>query len=155
VQALTNQKSISVPAARFAIGAAVAVILLLGSLHVLSPEFDPRWRVVSEYANGNYSWVLSLMFAAGALSNWALALDLWSQIHSRAGKIGVILLMASGIGGAMASVFNIKHSLHNLAGIIGVLTIPIAAPLISVALTRFQGGQLLESNCSGLPILFG
>jgi hypothetical protein len=36
----------------------------------------------------------------------------------------------------MASVFDINHPLHNVAGVIGVLTIPVAAPLISVALTR-------------------
>ena len=72
MHALNNPGRISVPTAQLAIGAAVAVILLLASLHVLSPEFDPCWRVVSEYANGNYGWVMSLMFAAGALSNWAL-----------------------------------------------------------------------------------
>ena len=81
MQALKNAgPPISVPTAQLAIGAAAAVILLLASLHVLSPEFDPRWRVVSEYANGNYGWVLSLMFAAGALSNWALGFAVWPQV---------------------------------------------------------------------------
>jgi len=55
---------ISLPAAGLAIVAATAALLLLASLHVLSPEFDPSWRMVSEYANGHYGWVLSLMFAA-------------------------------------------------------------------------------------------
>jgi hypothetical protein len=40
-----------------AIAAAAAQVLLLASLHVLSPEFDPAWRVVSEYVNGGYGWV--------------------------------------------------------------------------------------------------
>jgi len=31
-------------------------------LHVLSPEFSPSRRVISEYALGHYPWVLSLMF---------------------------------------------------------------------------------------------
>lgn len=52
------------PAARFAIAAAAAALLLLASLHVLSPAFDPSWRMVSEYANGRHGWVLSLMVAA-------------------------------------------------------------------------------------------
>jgi len=138
MQALKNAGRISVPTAQLAIGAAAAVVLLLASLHVLSPEFDPCWRVVSEYANGNYGWVLSLMFAAGALSNWALGFAVWPQVHSRSGRTGLILLIISGIGGAMASVFDINHPLHNVAGAIGVLTIPVAAPLISVALTRSQ-----------------
>jgi len=42
------------PAARLAIAAAAAALLLLASLRVLSPEFDPSWRMVSEYANGHY-----------------------------------------------------------------------------------------------------
>jgi hypothetical protein len=62
--------SISITAAWVAIAGAGAVLLLLAGLHVLSPEFDPSFRVVSEYANGRYSWVLSVMFAAWALSSW-------------------------------------------------------------------------------------
>jgi len=138
MQALTNPGRIPAPTARLAIGAAAAVILLLASLHVLSPEFDPRWRVVSEYANGNYGWACSWMFAAGALSDWALGFAVWSQVRNRSGRTGLLLLIASGIGGAMASVFDINHPLHNVAGAIGVLTIPLAVPLISVALTRSQ-----------------
>jgi len=43
---------LSLPAGRIAIGASAAALMLLASLHVLSPEFDPSWRMVSEYANG-------------------------------------------------------------------------------------------------------
>ncbi len=136
---LTSDTSkISVPAARLAIGAAVAVILLLASLHALSPEFDPSWRVISEYALGQYGWVLSLMFVAGALNAWALAYTIWSQPKTKAGKIGLGFLIAAGVGPAMASVFDIPHPLHNLAGLIGVLSLPVAAMLISVSLGRTQ-----------------
>jgi len=45
-------------------------LLFLASLHVLSPEFDPSWRIVSEYALGNFGWVLSLMFVSWAVSWW-------------------------------------------------------------------------------------
>ena len=130
--------TISVPAARVAISATGAVLLLLASLHVLSPEFDPSWRVVSEYANGRYGWVLSLMFAAWALSSWALAVTVWSQLNGVGGRIALVFLLAAGAGEAMASVFDISHPLHNLAGMIGVLSLPIAAMLISVRLGRTQ-----------------
>jgi len=109
------QSDVSAPAARIAAGAAVAALLFLASLHVLSPEFDPSWRVVSEYANGHYGWGLSLMFGAWALSQWAIALAISSQVKTRAGRIGLYLLIASGIGEAMASVCDINHPLHNLA----------------------------------------
>ena len=130
---------ISLPAERLAIAAAVAVILLLASLHILSPEFDPSWRMVSEYANGQYSWVLSLMFITWALSSWALAFAIWLQVRTPAGKIGLVFLIAAGIGEAMASVFDINHPLHGLAAIIGIGSLPVAAMLISVSLGRTQG----------------
>ncbi len=135
---VTDTATLSVPAARTAIAAAGAVLLLLASLHVLSPEFDPSWRVVSEYANGRYGWVLSLMFVSGALNNWALAFAIRSQVRTTAGKTGLVFLIAAGVGAAMASVFDINHPLHGLAGMIGVLSLPIAAMLISVSLGRTQ-----------------
>ena len=127
------------PAAQLAITSGAAVLLLLAILHVLSPEFDPSWRMVSEYANGQYGWVLSLMFITWALSSWALAFAIWSQVKTRAGKIGLIFLIAAGIGEAMASVFDINHPLHGLAGMIGIPGLSIAAMLISVSLSRAQG----------------
>jgi hypothetical membrane protein len=128
---------LNLSAARLAIGAAAGVLILLASLHALSPEFDPSWRVVSEYANGRYGWVLSLMFASWAVSSWALAAVVRPQLdRSIGGKLALGLLIAAGIGQAMASVFDINHPLHELAGMIGVLCLPIAAMLISVRLVR-------------------
>jgi hypothetical protein len=128
---------LNLSAARLAIGAAAAVLILLASLHGLSPEFDPSWRVVSEYANGRYGWILSLMFASWAASSWALTAAVRPQLdRTIGGKIALGLLIAAGIGQAMASLFDINHPLHGLAGMIGVLSLPIAAMLISVRLVR-------------------
>ena len=125
-------------AAWLAIIASIAVLILLALLHILSPEFQPSWRMVSEYANGKYSWVLSLMFLAWAVSSWALAFALRSQVHTTAAKIGLVLLVAAGVGEAMASVFDINHRLHGLAALIGIGSLPIAAMLISVSLGRSE-----------------
>ncbi len=59
---------LEVIAARLSIGAVAATLLLLASLHILSPAFDPSFRMVSEYALGQYGWVLSLMFLAWGIS---------------------------------------------------------------------------------------
>jgi hypothetical protein len=134
----SQSSTVSKPAAWVAIAGAGAVLLLLATLHVLSPEFDPAWHVVSEYANGRYGWVLALMFASWAVSSWALAISVWSHVNTIGGKIGLALLIAAGIGEAMGSAFDIKHALHNLAGMIGVFSLPIAAMLISVCLARTQ-----------------
>lgn len=135
----SDTSKISVLVARLAIAATVVVLLLLASLHVLSPEFDPSWRMVSEYANGHYGWVLSLMFAAWAVSSWALAFTIWSQVRTIPGKIGLVFLTLAGVGEAMAAVFDINHDvLHSVAGALGILGLPIAAMLISVGLSHTQ-----------------
>ena len=136
-QTASPVRAISIRAASLAIAATGATLLLLASLHVLSPEFDPSWRMVSEYANGRYGLVLSLMFTFWALSSWALAFAIWPHLGTRAGKIGLFFLIAAGIGEAMAAIFDINHdALHSLAGALGILGLPIAAMLISISLGR-------------------
>ncbi len=128
---------IEVIGARLAIVAAVSTLLLLADLHILSPAFDPSFRMVSEYALGRDAWVLSLMFLAWGISAWALALALWSQVKTRAGKVGLWFLVIAGLGEAMASVFDITHDLgHSIAGVLGMGGFPIAALLLSVSLGR-------------------
>lgn len=136
----SSHHEISAAAARLSIAASAATLLFLAGLHILSPEFGPSWRMVSEYANGHYGWVLSLMFISWAVSSWALAYAIRPQITSPAGKVGLALLIVAGIGEAMASVFDIRHDiLHNVAGALGILGLPIAAVLVSVSLGRAPG----------------
>jgi hypothetical protein len=120
-----------------AILATGATLVLLVSLHVLSPEFSPSWRVISEYALGRYAWVLSLMFLSWGIGSWALAVSIWSQVHTNSGRAGLWFLIIAGIGEAMASVFDINHPVgHGVAGLLGVIGFPIAALLLSLALGR-------------------
>lgn len=130
--------AISQIAARISFATSVLTLVLLAALHLLSPEFDPSWRMVSEYANGGYGWVLSLMFVSWAVSSWALAFTIWSQAKTTAGKVGLGFLIAAGVGEAMASVFDINHSLHGLSALIGIGSLPIAAMLLSMSLARTQ-----------------
>ena len=124
--------------ARLSVAASVGSLLSLGALHILSPEFAPSWRMVSEYANGGYGWVLSLMFALWAISTWTLAYAIWPQIKTTGGKIGLFFLLAAGVGEAMGGLFDINHPLHGLAGLIGIGSLPIAALLISGSLGRSE-----------------
>ena len=130
---------IEVIGALLAMVAAAATLLLLAGLHILSPEFDPSFRMVSEYALGHYGWVLSLMFLAWAISPWVLAVAIWSQVQTRAGKVGLWFLVIAGLGEAMASVFDITHDPgHSIAGVLGMGGFPIAAVLLSVSLGRLS-----------------
>ena len=133
-----SKTEISLPPARLTIATSAAVLFLLAILHVLSPEFDPSWRMVSEYANGQYGWVLSLMFVSWAVSSWVLAYTIWPEVNTTAGKIGLIFLIAAGVGEAMGGLFNINHPLHGLASLVGIGSLPIAAMLIGLSLSRSE-----------------
>ncbi len=131
---------ISTRAARLSLAMAVLALASLAGLHVLSPEFDPSRRAVSEYALGRHAWLLSLMFISWALSSWALAFAIRSQVTTIGGRIGLILLVVSGLGEAMACVFDVRWpALHGVSALLGVPSLPIAAMLISVNLGRTHG----------------
>lgn len=131
---------LEVRCAQVAIAAALSTIALLAGLRFLSPEFDPSYRMISEYALGQYGWVLSLMFAAWAMSSLALAAAIRSQIRGRAARVGLAFLIVAGVGEALASIFDIRHEfMHNLAGAMGMLGLPIAAMSITISLGRLPG----------------
>lgn len=134
---MTNSLHIVEPAAWMALIATAGTILLLAALHILSPEFSPSWRVISEYAFGHYGWVLSLMFLSWGIGSWALVVAIWSQVSTKAGRVGLWFLIIAGIGEAMASVFDITHPIgHGIAGLLGIVGFPIAALLLSIDLGR-------------------
>jgi uncharacterized protein DUF998 len=128
-------------AATVALAGAAAAPLLLACLHALSPEFDPAWRMVSEYANGHYGWVLSLMFAAWGLSSLALVVAIWSEARTMGFRIGLLFLALAGAGQLIAAspMGDINHdTLHGLAGALGIAGLPIAAMLTGVSLGRTE-----------------
>ena len=88
----------SFPAARLSQAAAAVALVSLAALHLLSPEFDPSRRMVSEYALGEYNWVLALMFLTWALSCLALFFAIKPYIQTVAGKIGLGFLIAAALG---------------------------------------------------------
>jgi len=116
--------------------AGAAAVVLLVALHVLTPEFNPSRRMVSEYALGEFGWVLSVMFLAWALSCLSLFFAIKPQISTLDGKIGMGFLLAAVAGMTMAAILDIRHSLHGLSAMIGMPSFLIAAALISKSLLR-------------------
>jgi len=143
---ITSTATTSLVAARLAIGTSVAVLVLLAILHILSPEFNPAWRMVSEYANGQYAWVLSLMFFLWGAGSWALAYMLLPHLQTTMGKIGLLFLVVAGIGEAMAAVFDINHKLHSVSAMIGIPSLSIAAMLISITLVRTEPWSMTKNS---------
>ena len=134
-ESMTLQNS-SINFANVAIISTIIALICLFSLHFLSPEFNPSWRMVSEYALGNYSWVLSVMFITWAIGTWALAYALKTEVKTTGGKIGLFFLVLAGIGEAMAAFFDVQHPLHGVAAMIGMPSLSIAAILISICIKK-------------------
>jgi hypothetical protein len=134
----TASPTISLAAARLAAVTGAATIVLLAALHILSPELDPSWRMVSEYALGRYGWVLSIMFLAWAASCISLFFGIKPQILTLGGKIGLGFLLMAALGTALAAFFDVRQPLHGLATLMGIPSIPLAALLISQSLLRNQ-----------------
>ena len=139
---------ISRTAARLSLASATMSLVLLAALHVIKPEFDPSWRMVSEYAIGEHGWVMRLAFLSLAFSFASLFVAIRSQTRTVGGRIGLAVLLASAAAMSAAAVFAIDPiaaskdeltthgNLHALASMIGVPGLPVAAVLISRGLAR-------------------
>jgi hypothetical protein len=141
--------AISGMAARLSFGATVLFVLLLAALHILKPELDPSWRFISEYAIGEYGWMMVLAFFFLALSYVMLFIALRSQIQSIIGKVGLGLLLVSAAGLTIAGIFTTdpittsreamttEGNLHSLGGTLG-FAMPFASAFISWGLSRLR-----------------
>jgi hypothetical protein len=138
-------------AAWLAIGATLISALALVTLHFLSPQLHPSWRMVSEYANGNYRWVLTVVFLAWALGSFALALAILPWGNGWIGAAGLLFLVLAGVGEAMGGLFDINHRLHGAAFAVGVPALPIAAILLTIAARR--AGLDVPIWAAAMPIL--
>ena len=115
------------------IGASLAALL---ALHVASSEFAPSWRMVSEYANGRHEWLLTLVFIGWAVSSFALVVAAWPLRETTQGKVSLVFLLLGGVGQAMGAFFDINHTLHGPAAMLGVPSLCIGAVLMTRALAR-------------------
>ena len=127
---------------------AAAFLSILVLLHFLEPEFDPSWRMISEYALGRYGWMMSLAFFCWGGSVLSSLVALWHFLNTIRGMIarGWLMLIVAALFGAGIFKTNAitepatstAHNLHALCGAIVILTFPIVASLISGSLSRNQ-----------------
>jgi hypothetical protein len=130
----------STAAATIAIASAAISAFFLFALHALSPEFDVSWRMVSEYANGNYGWLLTVVFITWAIASWALAVGVGPVWATWLGRCALVFLVLAGVGQMMGGVFDLNHELHGAAFAIGVPSLTLAAILVTLALRRIGVG---------------
>jgi hypothetical protein len=137
----------SLPAARLALGAAGAFLFLLSAAHLAKPDLDPSWRPISEYALGDFGWVMTLAFLSWGLSAIGVFVALRSHVPTRGGRIGLAFLLVGGAGPILAGIFptdpittapdamTTTGSLHSLGAVLAD-GIPIGAALITWSLVR-------------------
>lgn len=71
---------------------------LISILHLLEPEYDPSWRMISEYSLGRYGWVMRFAFITMAIGLAATCVALWPF-----GGVWTIGLAAVALGGLGAA----------------------------------------------------
>ncbi|MGZ8690758.1 MAG: DUF998 domain-containing protein [Aeromicrobium sp.] len=71
---------------------------LIAILHVLEPEYDPSWRMISEYSLGRYGWVMRLAFVTMAIGLAATCVALWP--FGGAWTIGLAAVALGALGAA-------------------------------------------------------
>ena len=128
------------------IGLGFISLLCIAALHFLSSEFRPSFRMISEYALGNYKWLLTLFFICWGLASISSAFMLWNVVTSGWAKFGAILVFVTGLGAIMGGLFDVQHKLHGLAFGIGIPFLPIGALLISYHLLKKAEWQEFSST---------
>ena len=139
--------AISRTAALLAFAGTATLVVLLAALHFIKPELDPSWHFISEYAIGDYGWMMVVAFLSLALSYVSLFVAIRSQLRTIVGRIGLALLLVSALGLTIAAIFTTdpitvsedalttEGTLHNLGGTLG-MAMPFAAGLIGWRLAR-------------------
>jgi len=139
--------AVSSTAARLSFAGAATFVVLLAALHFIKPELDPSWHFISEYAIGDYGWIMVLAFLSLALSYVSLFAAIRSQLRTIVGRIGLALLLISALGLTIAAIFTTdpitvsenavttEGTLHNLGGTLGI-AMPFAAAIIGWKLAR-------------------
>lgn len=148
---LVMVKSLTMTGSRFALASIIAgglFVLLLSSLHLLEPEFDPTWRFTSEYALGDFGWMMHLAFGLLALAQISVAITIFPHIRTVTGYIGLVILGISAIGIIIAGIFvtdpitvspddaTFSGSMHSIGAMLDYT--PVAALLISLSLSRLD-----------------
>lgn len=129
-----------------ALSSGVISLLCLLSLHFTSPEYQPSWRMISEYALGKYKGLLTSFFFLWGACSILVSILLWKEVTTTWAMVGVVLLLVSAIGEIMGGLFDVKHKLHGMAFMLGVPALPVAALLISYNLIQLDDWSHAKST---------
>ena len=112
-------------------GISVTLILLL---HFVEPEYDPSWRMISEYSLGRHGWIMRVAFIAMAVSPAAICVALWP--FGGAWTIGLAIVAVGALGAAFVDADPIMTPraqatrvgmAHSVLGSVLLVGFPVAA----------------------------
>ena len=130
--------------AYIAIVFAVFFLIILFLLHFLKREFDPTWRMISEYEIGHFGWMMRLAFFSWGTSILAILITLWPSLQPISQWWFVVIaiaLLGAGIFKTNPITDNTPdwvNTIHALCGAIVILTFPIAVTLAVSSLLHNQ-----------------
>lgn len=135
----------------YSLGAVGAAILLVVALHYLEPEFDPSWRMLSEYSLGKYGMLMRAAFLLGGTGVIACGVALWTTAGLL--SVGLPLVALGPVGAAFIDTDPITtprtemtrmSKAHAALGSLFILGFPVAATCAGVGASfHSEGGQLL------------
>jgi hypothetical membrane protein len=112
--------------------ACAAYFVIVGiSLHFLEPEFDPRFRFMSEYVWGAYGWLMTTTFFVLGLAAFTVAAGL-RDVHRSSGsaRLGFGLLAVGALFVCLAGVFK-DFIPHLAASVVAIPSVVMAVVLLS------------------------
>jgi hypothetical protein len=139
---------------------AVAVVVL----HFLRPEYNPINHAVSNYAVGQYGYLMTAAFYALALSLLALVFGLIRSLtFTNQARVAILLLCLASAGMVVMGIFpGDVHALHPPATITGIihwtaagisfLSIMITAFLLSSCFRTDERWQAFQHRCFVLAL---
>ena len=118
-------------------------VIVSAALHFLEPEYDPRYRFVSEYAWSAHGWLMTTTFFVLALALLTVALALRNLYGwSRSASVGFGLLIVGAAGMCVAGAFR-GFPLHDVGSAVGLPSVVMAAMLLSWSFRRAPGWRPL------------
>ena len=144
LSAAARQPNALIWAARLAVAGPLLCISLVALLHIVEPEVNDS-DAVSEYALGDFGWLMNIAFFSGAAGIGALAFVLHRSLaRSKTAIAGIVLLSIAAAAWVLLGVGNIDpegadpttHGLiHGIGFFLGLPT-RLAAPLVLAAAFR-------------------
>jgi hypothetical membrane protein len=118
---------------------AVYYVIVGTALHFLEPEYDPRYRFMSEYAWSAHGWLMTTTFFVLGLAMFTVAVAVRNLYRpSRSARVGFGLLVVGSVFICLAGVFR-GFPFHDVGGAVGLPSVVMAALLLSWSFRQASG----------------